>query len=156
MENNILITSGYNFEGYSITEYFGFFSGECALGTGFLSTLGAGVADFLGTNSTMYSGKLKEAKEYAISRLVSQVQRTGGNAIIGLDVDYTTFSSDIMGVIVSGTAVKITKEILENDSSIEMTKSLERKVSGDTDNCFASVAVKIRLHSSRKMNYNKT
>jgi uncharacterized protein YbjQ (UPF0145 family) len=120
MADNILMTSGYNFEGYSIKDYFGFFSGECALGTGFLSSLGAGIADLLGTNSSMYSEKLKEAKEYAINQLVSQAQRVGGNAIIGLDVDYTTFSADIMGVIASGTAVKITKNSEEDKKTINV------------------------------------
>lgn len=106
--NNILMTSGYNFEGYTISKYLGVFSGECALGTGFLSSLGAGFADFLGSNSNMYSGKLRKAKSYAIEKLAEQVQSIGGNAIIGLDIDYTSFSLDIMGVIASGTAVRIT------------------------------------------------
>ena len=52
--NNIQITSGYNFEGYNIPESLGLCSGEAALGTGFLSSLGAGLADILGTNSTLY------------------------------------------------------------------------------------------------------
>lgn len=109
--NNILLTSGYNFEGYSISEYLGVYSGECALGTGFLSTLGASLADFLGSNSTMYSDKLKTAKTYAMEQLMTRVENAGGNAIIGLDIDYTTFSADIMGVIANGTAVKITKNV---------------------------------------------
>lgn len=50
----LMITSGFNFEGYKITEYIGFYSGECALGTGFLSSLDAGIADFLGSNSNLY------------------------------------------------------------------------------------------------------
>lgn len=40
MRKDILMTSGYNFEGYTISNYLGVYSGECALGTGFLSTLG--------------------------------------------------------------------------------------------------------------------
>lgn len=106
------MTSGYSFEGRRISEYFGVYSGECALGTGFLSSLGAGFADFFGTNSTMYSDKLKRAKDYAIDQLRDQVIAIGGDAIIGLDIDYVSFSADIMGVIASGTAVK-----LENLSS---------------------------------------
>ena len=42
----MLITSGYNFEGYRITDYLGFCSGEAALGTGFLSSLGAGFSGY--------------------------------------------------------------------------------------------------------------
>lgn len=103
------MTSGYNFEGYTITDYIGVYSGECALGTGFLSSLGAGFADFFGSNSGMYSEKLKKAKDYAVRQLLDQVERVGGNAVIGLDIDYTTFSADIMGVVANGTAVRITK-----------------------------------------------
>ena len=87
MKKNILMTSGYNFEGYTISNYLGVYSGECALGTGFLSTLGASFADFFGTNSTMYSDKLKKAKDFAINQLVEQVTNAGGDAIIGLDID---------------------------------------------------------------------
>lgn len=103
----MLLTSGYNFEGYIIKEYLGFYSGECALGTGFLSSFGAGLADILGSNSTMYEGKLSRAKSMAISDLQSKAINCGANAIIGLDVDYTTFTADIMGVIANGTAVKV-------------------------------------------------
>ena len=105
----MLITTGYNFEGYTIIEYLGVFSGECVLGTGFLSSLGAGFSDMFGTNSGMYAGKLRRAKQSAMNVLERQVREIGANAIIGLDIDYTTFSADIMGVIANGTAVKIVK-----------------------------------------------
>lgn len=128
--NGILMTSGFDFEGYSITEYLGVYSGECALGTGFLSSLGSGFADFFGSNSTMYSDKLKRAKDHAINQLVSQVQRVGGNAIIGLDIDYTTFSADIMGVIANGTAVKIIKNesIIQVDEEKIVVRSTNRNL----------------------------
>lgn len=44
----MLITSGCGFDGYRITKYLDFCSGECALGTGFLNSFGANLADFLG------------------------------------------------------------------------------------------------------------
>lgn len=43
----------------------------------------------------------------AISELKGLAKENGANAIIGLDVDYTTFSADIMGVVANGTAVKV-------------------------------------------------
>lgn len=107
MTSNFLMTSGFNFEGYQIIAYYGVCSGESALGTGFLSSLGASVADLMGSNSQMYSQKLKQAKNFAIECLIKNAQNLGANAIIGLDIDYTSFSSDIMGVIANGTAVKI-------------------------------------------------
>lgn len=110
----LLITSGFNFEGYSITKYLGYCSGECALGTGFLSSFGAGIADFLGSNSTMYEEKLNRAKNQALDKIKHNAISMGANAIIGIAVNYTAFSADIMGVTVNGTAVKIEKKGAKN------------------------------------------
>lgn len=123
MKKNILMTSGYNFEGYTISNYLGVYSGECALGTGFLSTLGASFADFFGTNSTMYSDKLKKAKDFAISQLIEQVTNAGGDAIIGLDIDYVSFSADIMGVVATGTAVKLCSTLSQPEADQKYTIS---------------------------------
>lgn len=100
------LTSGFNFENYEITEYLGFCSGECVLGTGFFSSLDASISDLFGINSTSYSSKLKQAREAATNMLIQNAAALGADGIIGLDIDYTTFSSDIMGVIANGTAVK--------------------------------------------------
>lgn len=105
----MLISSGYNFEGYRIVEYLDFCSGECVLGTGFLSSMGAGFADFFGTTSSTYADKLAKAKSYAIANLKTQAKNYGANAIIGVDVDYTTFTADVMGVVANGTAVRVEK-----------------------------------------------
>lgn len=103
----LMLTSGYNFDGYKIVKYIGFFSGECALGTGFLSSMNAGIADFFGSNSSIYEEKLSKAKSMAMNELKTIAEGKGANAIIGVDVDYTTFSADIMGVVANGTAVVI-------------------------------------------------
>ncbi len=71
--------------------------------------MNAGIADFFGSNSSIYEEKLLKAKSMAISELKKLAAEHGADAIIGLDVDYTTFSADIMGVIANGTAVKIEK-----------------------------------------------
>lgn len=118
MWNKILMTTGFSFEGYSISKYLGVFSGECALGTGFLSSLGSDIADMLGTNSTSYSNKLRRAKEHALEQLQDQTSRAGGNAIIGLSINYTMFSRDIIGVIANGTAVKIEEISYEKNDDI--------------------------------------
>lgn len=123
MEQKLLMTSGYSFEGYTISQYLGVYSGECALGTGFLSTLGASFADFFGTNSTMYSDKLKKAKDFAINQLVEQVTNAGGDAIIGLDIDYVSFSADIMGVVATGTAVKLCSTLSQPEADQKYTIS---------------------------------
>lgn len=92
------LTSGFNFENYEITDYLGFCSGEYALNTRFLS-------DFNLLSS--YSERLQEAQKNALDLLISNAKQMGANAIIGLDIDYTTDDHDIMGVIANGTAVTI-------------------------------------------------
>lgn len=101
----IMITSGHNFDGYTISKYLGYCSGESVLGTGFLSSLNSSIADILGKNSILYEDKLKEAKTDALRKLEQEALRLGANALIGIDVDYTMFSADIIGVIANGTAV---------------------------------------------------
>ena len=92
---NMLITSGYDFEGYIITDYLGLCSGEAALGTGFLSSFGANLADFLGTNSSLYEDKLTDARDIALKNLVSHAQSFGADGIIAVQIEYAVFSSDI-------------------------------------------------------------
>ena len=106
---DILVTSGFDFEGYEIIEYLGHWTGECVLGTGFISNLEASISDTLGIESTYYKEKLTKAKDSAMLHLEEQALACGANAIIGLDVDYTMFTSNMIGVIANGTAVRIRK-----------------------------------------------
>lgn len=107
MDENILVTSGYNFDGYKIVNYISHESTQIVLGTGFLSSLDASFADLTGSNSSSYEEKLNWAETEAKRKLKNKAYSAGGNAIIGLDVDYTVFIRDLIGVIVSGTIVKI-------------------------------------------------
>ena len=108
-KKKIMLTSGFDFEGYEIVEYLGFMSNEFALGTGFLSEFGAAFADLVGTNSNMFSNKLEEAKDQALAGLIEKAKAVEANAIIGVDIDYNMFSGNIIGVIANGTIVKIRK-----------------------------------------------
>ncbi len=116
-KEDMMFTSGYNFEGYRITEYLGFCSGECALGTGIFSEIGAEITDFFGKKSDMYAQKMMAAKSAAFEAMLDQAMEQGANAILGVDIDFVTFAKDIMGVIANGTSVKIQK--LEDDHKKE-------------------------------------
>jgi uncharacterized protein YbjQ (UPF0145 family) len=105
--NIITLSTGYSFEGYKITQYINIISGECVLGTGFLSETGASLSDIFGIRSTTFSNKLKEAKDWALHQLKLSCYLQGGNAIVGIDFDYITFSNNMIGVVASGTAVII-------------------------------------------------
>ena len=88
--------------------------GETALGTGMFSEFFAGAADFFGTTSNKFADKLETAKNYAISALQEKVRNAGANAIIGLDVDYNMFMSNLIGVIaLSPLVYRITKNYVD-------------------------------------------
>lgn len=104
-----LLTSGYNFEGYKIISYNGIVSGEVVLGTGFLSEFSASINDLFGTTSEEFSAKMKQAKDIATSKMIDTSIVKGGNAIIGVDFDYTTFGNNMIAVSANGTSVIIEK-----------------------------------------------
>lgn len=102
-----MLTSGYNFEGFKIISYNGIISGEVVLGTGFLSELSASINDFFGSTSEEFSSKMEKAKEIATTKMITASISKGGNAIIGVDFDYTTFGNNMIAVSANGTSVII-------------------------------------------------
>lgn len=103
------LTTGYNFEGYNITNYLGLVSGEIVMGTGFLADLKASLSDLFGTKSKAYSDKLKDAKKAALNNMIIESINNEGDAIIGISYEYITFSGNMIGISVNGTSVKIEK-----------------------------------------------
>lgn len=104
-----MLTTGYNFEGYEISEYLGVISGQSALGSGAFSGLSASTSNFLGTESSYFGNRLIESKESATRELIVSSLMKGGNAIIGIDFDYIIIEG-LITVIANGTSVKITKK----------------------------------------------
>ena len=106
----ILTTTGYNFQGYTIYQYVGVESGEVVLGTGFLSEINASFNDLFGFASDAFEDKIDRARSAALDKLLSKALYRAANAIIGIDFDYVIFSGNLLGVIATGTLVKIQKE----------------------------------------------
>lgn len=107
--DNHLMTTGYYFDGYRIKGYNGVISGSVVLGTGFLSEFGASISDLFGSQSELFSDKLETARELALKNLVKKSAQNSGNAIIGIDFDYITFSNNMIGVVANGTSVVVEK-----------------------------------------------
>ncbi|NBH32588.1 YbjQ family protein [Clostridiaceae bacterium] len=106
---NHMLTTGFSFEGFRITEYLGIVTGETVMGTGYLSDVGASISDFFGTEASEYSEKLRAAKQAVLKIMVKNSTDLGGNAIIGISYELMTFSGNMMGVSVTGTSVRVNK-----------------------------------------------
>ena len=111
LSKTLMLTNGFNFEGYDIINYINIISGEVVIGTGFLSELDAVLSDTIGGKSSFFSEKMQEAKESAIKIMKEKAVLVEANAIIGVSFEFISFSSNMIGVSVNGTAVKIQKKI---------------------------------------------
>jgi len=107
---NFMLTTGASFEGYNIKKYVGIVSGQVVLGTGFLSEFTASFADFFGAESNKFAEKLENAKNAALRKLILKANDNGGNAVIGIEFDYITFTGNMIGVVANGTSVIVEKQ----------------------------------------------
>ena len=112
MSNNFLITTGSSLEGYNVIEYLGFVSSQAILGSNFISGIAANVANVAGKDTA----KLEQCREDAQKQVIKAAEKRGANAIIGMGITYAPFESGSFGIIVSGTAVKVAKQITITDS----------------------------------------
>lgn len=88
-------TTGYTFEGYNITEYFGVVSGECIVE---LDEFDA---------ASVYKNDLGAARKLASKEAIYNSASLGGNAIIGITIRYSELPGDRISVIYTGTSVFI-------------------------------------------------
>lgn len=105
--NKVLVTSGYNFENYRIIRYCGFISAESVFGVGMFKALLASVSSVAGAESEPFQLKIKEAKTKAIYDIKKNARELGANAIIGIDLDFSMITGEMVVIIASGTAVII-------------------------------------------------
>jgi uncharacterized protein YbjQ (UPF0145 family) len=115
---NMLITSGFNFDGYTITKYSGYISGDDAI------SVDRGMTIF--GSGTNIKDKLMESlviiRRNALAELREAAYALGCNAVIGVDFDYltldpqtanlsggTNYQPYVFGVTANGNAVVIVK-----------------------------------------------
>ena len=90
----MLISSGFNFEGYSIVKYSGYISGDDVIqvnrGTSFLGNA-TNVGDAL-------SASLSQLRSNALAELKEAAWALGCNAVIGVDFDYMTLEPETANI----------------------------------------------------------
>src|SRR5687768_13428241 len=107
----MLITTTHTIDGRQISEYLGLVSGEAILGANIFKDFFAGIRDIVGGRSAAYEQELRKAKEIAIKEMTASAMALGGNAIVGVDLDYETIGNgqggSMLMVSASGTAVRV-------------------------------------------------
>lgn len=107
----MLVVTTPTLEGRPIKRYLGLVSGDAILGANIFKDFMAGVRDIVGGRSSAYENELQKAKQMAIDEMLEEAHRLGGNAVVGVDLDYETISKGSGGgmlmVSACGTAVVV-------------------------------------------------
>lgn len=103
----IPVTTTPTVEGRRIKRYIDIESVEIVIGTGAFSEWQGDVSDFFGARSTAFEQKIRKARKTAVDKLRFVAAERGGNAIVGVDLDFTEFSGNRIGVIANGTVVEL-------------------------------------------------
>lgn len=107
----MIITTTPTVEGKRATRYLGIVTGEAILGANIFRDFFAGITDIVGGRSGAYESELRKAREIAMREMADEAQRLGGNAVVGVDLDYETVSinngGDMLMVTACGTAVVV-------------------------------------------------
>lgn len=106
----MIVSTTPSLEGYEITAYLGIVSGETIIGANIFKDFFASITDIVGGRSSAYERVLREAKTTAMAEMEMQARAFGGNAVVGIDLDYETIREGMLMVTASGTAVKVVKK----------------------------------------------
>lgn len=106
----ILVSTTPVLDGYRVKRYIDIQSVEVVTGAGLMSEFSGSLADFFGARPTDFERKLQHARRVALDHLRLLALRARGNAVIGIDLNYTEFSLNRIGVVASGTVVEIEKQ----------------------------------------------
>lgn len=105
----MIVVTTPSLEGRAIADYKGIVSGEAILGANIFKDFFAGIRDIVGGRSAAYERELREAKRLAIDEMCQQAEALGGNAVVGVDIDYETIGlgggGGMLMVSANGTAV---------------------------------------------------
>lgn len=96
-------------DGHRATAYHGVVTGEAIIGANIFRDLFAQVRDIVGGRSKAYEAALGDARRIALDEMADRARALGGNAVIGVDLDYETINNMLM-VSATGTAVTLERK----------------------------------------------
>jgi uncharacterized protein YbjQ (UPF0145 family) len=103
----MIITTTPTIENHVIRQYLGIVTGEAIMGANIIKDLFASITDIVGGRSATYERELQKARQIAIDEMTAEAKEMGGDAVVGVDLDYEVIREGMLMVAVSGTAVKL-------------------------------------------------
>ena len=102
----MIVTTTPSIEGKTIQAYHGVVVGEAILGANVFRDIFASITDIVGGRSGAYEEELAKARTIALQELEQRASQAGGNAVVGVDLDYEVVNNMLM-VSASGTSVTV-------------------------------------------------
>lgn len=103
----MIVTTTPGVDGRQVERYLGIVTGEAILGANLFRDLFASVRDLVGGRSAAYEKELSKARNIALQEMMERATALGGNAVVGVDLDYEVLgqTNGMLMVSASGTAV---------------------------------------------------
>lgn len=103
----MIVTTTAMVEGHPVKDYLGIVTGEVIVGANLFRDVFAAITDIVGGRAGKYEEVLARARTEAIEEMTEQARQLGGNAVVGVDIDYEVLGANgsMLMVSVSGTAV---------------------------------------------------
>ena len=108
----MILSTTNNIETHEITEYIGMVFSEQIVGANIVKDIMAKITNIVGGKNAVYRQTFSEARHNATKQMVTNAERMGADAVVGIKFDYETINpsrggGSIMMVTMVGTALKI-------------------------------------------------
>ena len=105
----MIVTTTPTIEGRPVQQYLGVVTGEVIVGANMFRDLFASIRDIVGGRSGSYEDVLARARMQALDEMKQFAAGMGGNAVVGVDLDYEVLGANGSMLMVSctGTAVVV-------------------------------------------------
>ena len=104
----MIVTTTALIEGRPVRSYHGIVTGEVIVGANMFRDLFASIRDIVGGRSGAYEDVLARARKQALAEMEAEAEKLGGNAVIGVDLDYEVLGSNGSMLMVSCTGTAVT------------------------------------------------
>ena len=107
----MIMTTTNAVEGRQVRDYKGIVMGEAIIGANIFKDMFAAVRDVVGGRAGAYEKALRTARQEALRAMAEHARDLGGNAVIGVDIDYEVLgkASSMLMVTAAGTAVELSE-----------------------------------------------
>ena len=125
-QNNIPIYSVQNLPNWNY-KILSIVTGQSTMGTGFLTEFKSSWGDFIGVDSKSMNLKITEGETKCYKQMRAKTLALGGNAIIGVDIDYAEMGGmkAMVMVCTAGTAIKVENFEIFSQEFCEMNDHIE-------------------------------